>query len=177
MRKKQILFIAEVSIFAALGLVIDFFCGLYCKPVWLNGGSVTLAYIPIFIMAYRHGLKGGLITGLLVGTIQLLWSAYMLNFWQVLLDYILPNLVLGLVGIVSTKVNASKGFKQILYISIPILIVCFIRLVSLTLSGIWFWETGFWASVVYNGSYTGISTLICLILTVPLVKLVNKINF
>lgn len=177
MRKKQILFIAEVGIFAALGLVIDFFCGLYCKPVWLNGGSITFAYIPIFMMAYRHGWKGGLITGLLVGTIQLFWSEFMLNFWQILLDYIIPNLVLGLVGLVSSKVNSSKGFKQILYIIIPILIVCSIRLVSLTLSGVWFWQTGFWASIIYNGSYTGISTAICLVIIIPLVKIMKKLIF
>lgn len=173
MRKKQIQFIAEVSIFAALALVFDFLAGLYSAIIWPNGGSITLAFIPIFIMGYRNGLKGGLLCGLLVGTIQLMWSSYMLNFGQVLLDYVLPNVVLGLVGIVSTKVKEAKIIQLWLIVSLSILATCFLRFSLLTISGIVYWETGFWASVIYNGGYTLISMIISIILT-PLI--VNRIK-
>lgn len=170
MRKKQIKFIIEVSIFSALGLVLDLVCGMYCAPVWLNGGSISLAFIPIFIMGYRHGLKGGLLTGFLVGTLQILWSKYLLSLPQVLLDYVIPNVVLGLVGLVHKQVKNNNRLISSIYITISIIFVCLLRLTSLTLSGMWFWETGFIASVIYNGSYTLVSTGICLVLTLILIN-------
>ena len=126
MRKKQIYFIAEVSIFAALGLIFDFLAGLYSAVIWPNGGSITLAFVPIFIIGYRHGLKGGLLTGLLVGTLQLFWSGYMLNFFQVMLDYVLPNVLLGLVGVVSKQVKESTSWKMVLFVSVSIIVTCFL---------------------------------------------------
>lgn len=176
MRKKQIYFIAEVSIFAALGLVFDFLAGLYSSVIWPNGGSITLAFVPIFIMGYRHGLKGGLLTGLLVGTIQLLWSGYMLNFLQVMLDYVLPNVLLGLVGIVSNSVKTSKSLKQVVIILISIVISCFLRFTSLTVSGIVYWNTGFVASVLYNGGYTLISMIVSMIVTPIIVMRIRKLS-
>lgn len=174
MRKKQIQFIAEISIFSALGLALDLIAATYFSFAWLNGGSITLAFIPIFLMGYRHGLKGGLLTGLLIGTIQLFWSQYLYHFIQVLLDYVLPNVVLGLVGIVHKPVSQNKGWKRALYISVSILVVCFLRLFLLTLSGVYYWETGWIASISYNASYTGISTLICLIITLTLVSVLPR---
>ena len=170
MRKKQIYFIAEVSIFAALGLIFDFLAGLYSAVIWPNGGSITLAFVPIFIIGYRHGLKGGLLTGLLVGTLQLFWSGYMLNFFQVMLDYVLPNVLLGLVGVVSKQVKESTSWKTVLFVSISIIVTCFLRFCSLTLSGMIYWETGFVASVIYNGGYTLISMLVSLVVTPLLIK-------
>ena len=179
MRRKQILFIVEVSIFSALGLILDLVCGIYCAPVWLNGGSITFAFIPIFIMGYRHGLKGGLLTGFLVGVIQILWSKYLITLPQILMDYVIPNVVLGLVGIVHKQVRDNNRIISSLYVTLSIIIVCMLRMLSLTLSGVWFWETGFIASIIYNGSYTLVSTGICLILTVIIInftsnKILNK---
>lgn len=170
MRKKQIQFIAEVGIFAALALVFDFLAGFYSAVIWPNGGSITLAFIPIFIMGYRNGLKGGLICGLLVGTIQLMWSSYLLNVGQVLLDYVLPNVILGIVGLVSKQVKTANTVKLWIVVPISIFIACFIRFIFLTISGIVYWETGFFASVIYNGGYTLISTIVSIILTPLLVK-------
>ena len=65
--KKIILFAAEVAIFSALALALDFICGLYLSFAWLNGGSISIAMVPIFIMCYRWGPKGGFLTALLTG--------------------------------------------------------------------------------------------------------------
>ncbi|MFN3367515.1 MAG: energy-coupled thiamine transporter ThiT, partial [Exiguobacterium mexicanum] len=73
----------EISLFAALGLIFDLLIP-FRMP---QGGSVSLAMLPIFVMAYRHGLKGGLATGALVGTLQLLFGAYIFTPVQFLLDY------------------------------------------------------------------------------------------
>ena len=170
MRKKQIQFIAEVSIFAALALIFDFLAGFYSAVIWPNGGSITLAFIPIFIMGYRNGLKGGLLCGLLVGTIQLMWSSYMLNVMQVVLDYIIPNVVLGIVGLVSKEVKEANTTKLWIVVTLSIFAATFLRFTSLTISGIVYWETGFIASVIYNGGYTLISMVASILLTPILVK-------
>ena len=173
MRKEQIKFMIEVSIFASLALVFDFLASLYSAVIWPNGGSITLAFIPIFVIGYRHGLKGGLICGLLAGTIQLLWSGYMLNFFQVLLDYVLPNVILGIVGLTANLVKKSSSWKQVLIITVSIVIACFLRFCFLTISGMVYWNTGFVASVLYNGGYTLISMIISIIIT-PII--VNRIS-
>lgn len=168
MRRKKILFIVEVSIFAALGLILDLICGMYCSPIWLNGGSITFAFIPIFIVGFRHGLKGGLLTGFLIGVIQILWSKYLITLPQILLDYVIPNVVLGLVGIIHKQIKTNNKLISSIYISLSIIVVSLLRLTSLTLSGIWFWNTGFIASIIYNGSYTMVSAGICLVITLIL---------
>ncbi|KAB2860560.1 MAG: energy-coupled thiamine transporter ThiT, partial [Exiguobacterium chiriqhucha] len=41
----------EISLFAALGLIFDLLIP-FRMP---QGGSISLAMLPIFVMAYRHG--------------------------------------------------------------------------------------------------------------------------
>ena len=173
MKNKKTRMIVEIAIFTALGLALDFVAGLYSAPFWQNGGSISIAMVPIFILGYRYGVKGGLTTGFLIGSIQILWG-YILGFGQVCLDYILPYTVLGLVGITSVIVNNSKGLKQVLWISIPIIIVCVLRTLMHVLSGVIYFETPFWGSLIYNGPFMAISTPLCIIVTVVLV---NRMKF
>lgn len=172
-KNDKVKMIAVIAVFTALALALDWVAGLYSSPFWSKGGSISIAMVPIFIMGYHYGLLGGLVTGFLVGTIQILWG-YVLGFGQVCLDYILPYTVLGLVGIFSNTVLSSKGVKQALYIIIPILIVCIIRTLSHVLSGIIYFETPFWASLAYNGPFMAISTPLCIILVIILI---NRLKF
>ncbi len=169
MKNKKTRMIVEIAVFTALGLALDFIAGLYSAPFWSKGGSISIAMVPIFICGYRYGIKGGLTTGFLIGTIQILWG-YILGFGQVCLDYIFPYTVVGLVGITSKIVNETKGLKQVLWISIPIIIVCVVRTLSHVLSGIIYFETPFWGSLLYNGPFMLVSTPICIIVTVVLVN-------
>ncbi len=170
MRKNQIKFIAEVSIFAALGLILDLVASLISVPLWQNGGSITIAFVPTIIMGYKYGLKGGLLTGLLIGVIQLLWSSYLITVPQVLLDYVLPNLVIGFVGEFRNKVKSTTGLKRIIFIAVPILLVCSLRLLCLVLSGVLYWEAGIIYSIVYNGTYTYLSAFASIIVVLLLLK-------
>ena len=139
-RKKVINFIIEVSVLSALGLVLDLASGLLSGWLWPNGGSISLAMICIFIASYRHGLKGGLLTGFLVGTIQIIWAggSYLIHPVQVLLDYPLPYMCVGLSGIFSKQVM-TPNLKQLIFISLSIFIGCFFRLVCHVLSGMFYW--------------------------------------
>ena len=151
MRKNTIRLIVEVSILAALGLVFDLLCGAFLSFAWLNGGSISIACLPILIAAYKYDFKGGLLCGLLVGSIQLIWakSSYLIHPVQVMLDYVIPYL---LVGAVVTGIIIGFALKTL----------------SQTLSGVWYWATPFAESLVYNGSYNAVSCLCCIVLAIPL---------
>ena len=63
MKNKELRFIAEIGIFTALGLVLDYAAGWYSNFIFPSGGSISIAMVPIFIIAFRWGLKGGLTVG------------------------------------------------------------------------------------------------------------------
>lgn len=62
-------FMTEVAMMTALGIILDYLAGVFSIKLWPNGGSISIAMIPILLMGFRYGLKGGLLTGFLVGTI------------------------------------------------------------------------------------------------------------
>lgn len=169
---KRILFVTELAIFTALGIVFDYVCGLFGGISWANGGSVSIAMVPIFLMSYKHGLKGGLLIGLLVGSIQILWG-YMVHPVQVLLDYTLAYGVLGLAGI-AKRFFSENNLKNNIVIIVSILIVCFLRLICHVISGVVFYATPFWGSVAYNASFIILSTPLCIILTCILYRLLKN---
>lgn len=171
-RTKSILFVTELAIFTALGIVFDYVCGLFGGISWANGGSVSIAMVPIFLMSYKHGLKGGLLIGLLVGSIQILWG-YMVHPVQVLLDYTLAYGVLGLAGI-AKRFFTENNLKNNIVIIVSILIVCFLRLICHVISGVVFYSTPFWGSVAYNASFIILSTPLCIILTCILYRLLKN---
>jgi len=168
-------FVTEVAIFVALGLILDYISGLLGVAVWANGGSVSLGMLPVFIMAFRHGIKGGLLTGFLVGLIQILFasSGYLLHPIQVALDYYVAYMVVGFAGIFAAKVK-ENGPR---YILLGVLVGGGLRLVSHLLAGYVWWNT--WAPegmnitlyvFLYNASYMIPSMIVCYFILVPTYK-------
>lgn len=92
MSQNRLLSLTEIAIFTALAVVLDRLT-LFTMP---QGGSVTLAMLPIFIIAFRRGGAAGLLCGFLVGLIQLIFGGYFLNLFQVALDYLLAYAAVGL---------------------------------------------------------------------------------
>ena len=173
-KKSKIRYVVEISVFTALGLTLDWIAGIYSSPFWSRGGSISIAMVAIFMIGYKYGVTGGLLTGFLIGTIQILWG-YILGIGQVCLDYIIPYTILGFVGLFKNKVNNSKGKKQVVYITIPIIIVCIFRTLSHILSGIIYFKTPFLGSLLYKGPFMLVSTPLCIILTVILQKKISNI--
>lgn len=64
-----------------------------------QGGSITLvSMLPIFLMAFAYGPEIGFLTGFLFGMINLFMGPYILHPVQVLFDYPLPFMLLGVAG-------------------------------------------------------------------------------
>lgn len=173
MRPKRTLFLIEVSIFTALALALDLAPFLSFK-IWAQGGSISLAMIPIFIVAFRWGLKGGLLSGFLWGILQVaLGTGYILYFWQGVLDYGLAFTVLGFAGVFAKKIQKTvkegNTVSYLIYIMSGVLLGCALRFIAHFFAGVVFFESAIdgmnvWIySLLYNISYMLPSFIICTI--------------
>lgn len=164
MRNKRVLLMVEIAIFAALGFVLDFIA--FRMP---QGGSVSLVMIPIVLMAFRRGIGAGIITGLLVGLLQIVTgfiSVAPLSFgfvvMQVVLDYLLAYGVVGLAGVMRGRymeaVQSKKTGKVFAMVTLGVLIGSFLRYTVHVITGILFFGmfaegNVFIYSAVYNATY------------------------
>jgi len=151
--------LAEIIMAAALGTVISIVLRLYQFP---SGGEITLGgMVPIIILSYRRGPKIGFITGVIHGTVQLILFPWILNPFQVIMDYPLPFGCVGLAGLVKKMPTVGVVFGM------------FCRFICHYFSGIIFWYSvsndaynwGPWIySAVYNGLYIVPETVVSVIL-------------
>ncbi len=177
MKKTEVL--VEISIFAALGWILDFIQGLYSDfiPFLANGGSIGIAMIAVIIISLRRGTKAGLATGLILGILDAIdgnmWISPLVNTWygallQICFDYIFAWMVVGLAGLFRNKVLNNRGKKRVLYIVLACLIGAFGKYMFHFLSGVFFWEVPenikmvkFIYSMLYNLLYIGPSFILC----------------
>lgn len=115
MKQKKTLFLVEVAIFSALAYLLDLFSGFLFSRIWPQGGSVSIAMVPVFIMAFRWGVKGGLLTGFLFGLLQfILGMSQIYHPVQGVLDYIIAFSLLGVAGVFAGQIKESlqSGSKK-----------------------------------------------------------------
>ncbi|WP_238528220.1 energy-coupled thiamine transporter ThiT [Acetonema longum] len=87
--------ITHIGLALALALILHTF-RLYHMP---QGGSITLgAMVPLLLIAFLYGPEVGYLAGFVYGLIHLIQSPYILHPVQVLFDYPLPYMALGLAG-------------------------------------------------------------------------------
>src|SRR5690625_2299747 len=101
--RNRLLMLIEVAIFTALAIVLDNIPFLKFS-LWPNGGSVSFVMIPIFIVAFRWGLTGGLLSGLLLGLLKLIFGGTILHLYQAFIEYGFAFTVLGVAGIFSKTI-------------------------------------------------------------------------
>lgn len=176
MQANRLLFFIEIAILTALALILDIVPFLKFK-IWPMGGSISFAMIPVFILAFRWGMKGGLLSGFLWGILQIATgNAYILNFWQGLIEYALAFTVLGLSGIVAVSLQQAIRDKQtgriIRNVVIGVLIGGSARFLMHFLAGIIFFsdtvptgQPAWLYSLLYNISYMVPSMIICMAAT------------
>lgn len=87
--------IAQIGMVLAMAMLLKTF-RLYHLP---QGGSVTLgSMVPILILSFVHGPWIGALTGFVYGILSFMMNPYVLHPVQVLFDYPLPYMALGLAG-------------------------------------------------------------------------------
>ena len=91
---------AIIGLTLALTSILDLL-KIYHFP---QGGGVTLAsMVPILFVSYIYGPLVGMLTGFLFGILSLFFNPYILHPIQVLFDYPLPYLALGIAGFFPNK--------------------------------------------------------------------------
>ena len=140
------------------------------------GGSITLGCMaPVIIIAYRYGVKWGLLTGLVFSLLQILqggikvlssYGTTVAFFLLILfLDYIVAFVVLGLAGVFRGKLGSQR-----MELAAGALLACVLRYLCHFFSGITIWAgTSIPAvgavpySLVYNATYMLPETIIAVL--------------
>ncbi|MBH0165922.1 energy-coupled thiamine transporter ThiT [Fictibacillus sp. 7GRE50] len=179
MKANNISLLTEIAIMSALSLILGLI--KFAGP-WPQGGSVSLEMVPIFLMAFRRGLKAGVLTGLAVGLLQLLVNPYVIHPAQMILDYPLAFALAGVAGAFAPSITQGASKRTFLMV-IGIFVGCLLRTISHVLSGVIFFsdlaeEMNIWLySFLYNGSFMvvifGITALVVILLTNTAPKLLH----
>ena len=170
MQNKRLVIMSEIAIMAALAFILDFFS----FKIWAQGGSISIAMLPVFLIAFRRGLKAGLVTGLIFGLLNMMYNPYIVHWLQGLLDYPIAFLVLGFAGLFAFNSNTSKK-KKIVYLVAGVFIGSLLRyLAHFTAGVVWFGEFApegtpvVVYSAVYNLTYMGPAFVLCALVLVLL---------
>ena len=148
--------IARIGLAIALAFILDMI-KIYSLPN--GGGSISLgSMVPIILISFVYGPSVGLFTGFLFGIFKLILDPYILNPIQVLFDYPLPFMAVGISGFFKNKyIGASVGML--------------LRFICHFISGVVFF--GAYApegmspiiySLSVNGTAVGGELIICLVL-------------
>ena len=136
----------EIGVMAALGFVLDELSGIMFKGVFVNGGSIGIAMLCVLLMAYRRGFVPALITGLVMGLLDLATGPYIIpgEAWraivQVLLDYVLAYPMVAFAALFRPAFlkTEDKG-KKVLFLCLGTVLGGLLKLLVHYLSGILFW--------------------------------------
>lgn len=174
--------LAEIAIFAALAFALDALQGGIWKGVFINGGSIGFAMVPVFVISYRRGLLPGVLCGFILSVVQMLGGIYIIQgktlegaflqaagpFIQVMLDYVLAYTVVGFTGAFAGLYAKGKTKGQrILWIVVGCVVGGLLKYICHILAGIWFWPGEMWGvggvgySFLYNGLYCIPNIIIC----------------
>lgn len=160
---------AKTIAFAALAIALSFVLSCFRLYRMPQGGSVTPgSMLPLMLFSAAFGVGPGLLAGMAYGVLQYFQGGWFANVWQFALDYLLAFAALGLCGLYK---HLPKSWG--LYVSMAIAALC--RALSATLAGYMFWDTDWWPSLVYNGTYLIPDTIICMVLAVFIAKPVMKV--
>lgn len=165
------------QILARMGLIIALTFLLHALKIYEfpnGGGSVTIgSFIPIMILSYMYGPEIGMLTGFVYGTLHLIMGGYMINPIQVIFDYPLPFMCLGLAGF--CKNNKYLGA----------LLAVFFKFVCHFISGVAFFGSyapkgmSPWLySLSVNGILQGVECAICLVILaiLPVERIIKEVN-
>lgn len=177
---KRTLFLVEVAIFAALAFLLDLVSNFVFSKIWPQGGSVSIAMVPVFLMAFRWGIKGGLSTGFLLGLLQVVsGTAWIGHPVQGFIDYFLAFTMVGFAGIFAKQV--TEGYRKdhkgagVKYGILGMFIGSFLRFICHFVSGVVFFgsvgpggQPIALYSLIYNGTYMLASFILSAIVVVLL---------
>ena len=176
---RQIRALVECALMVALAVVLD----LIPMPKWPNGGSISIAAVPIIFISYRHGFPWGVGCGLVYSAVQMITGFYppptgtFLGYvGVVMLDYVLAFAAFGLADLFAKPF----GKRELVGYGVGAAAVNFVRFVCSFLSGWIIWgvyapegQAPWLYSLTYNGGYMLPNAVLCAVVTVLLCSFVD----
>lgn len=154
--RKRLVIMMEIAMMVAVAAILDYFTIL---KFWIQGGSISLAMVPLFLIAFRRGWKAGVIAGILFGFVNMMIQPFIVHWFQALLDYPIAFGLVGLAGLFSVSAKQTV-LKRSLFIVGGIFLGGMLRLAAHFTAGVvWFGEYAPEGtpvavySFVYNWSY------------------------
>lgn len=173
--RKGVRMLTEGAIMIALSLVL----GLLKVFELPQAGSVSLEMLPLFLYCVRWGLGPGFLACTAFGILQVFVQGAVSWGWaSILLDYVVAFAAIGVAGIAKGKAggiywgSALGGFARFIIHFISGITIY--RLVAPTELFGTVWDNPVLYSVVYNGSYMLIDTVLCLVIFALLSKPMGK---
>jgi len=174
MKKNQVRIMTEIGMAVALSAILNFI------PLWRmpQGGSISLEMLPILIIALRWGAGSGMMAGVVYGLVQLALGPFIVHPVQLVLDYPLPYMLVGLAGIFSNKINLKAKGSTYGWLLLAVFTGGLARFISHFLSGVIFFaqyapegQSPWVYSAIYNVSYLLPALLLSYIIIIPLIKI------
>lgn len=174
MRKGKERFDTKLIVYAGLAISLAFVLSsikIFSMP---QGGTVTPAsMLPLFIFSFIFGPLAGIAVGALYGFLQLLQSGYIVHWAQLIIDYPLAFAAIGTAGFF--RKFKPAGFP------IGIIVGSTLRLFFHFLSGVIFFseyapesQGPVLYSLAYNGSFMLIETVITVLLSIPIISVLQR---
>lgn len=165
--------IARMAIMLALAVVLDYVSTFIPFLKMPQGGQASLGYIPLIILALVEGWLPALITSFLFTFLQWIYTPiYVVHWAQFFLDYPLP--VVSMVLLTSFALFFKRPLTQFYTAAIFTLIGALLGFFFHVVAGVLFFaeyagDTPVWIySMVYNGGYMLVTTILNLIAVITL---------
>ena len=168
--------ITETGVLLAIAIVLDIIFH-YIPNLPMQVGSISIACLPLMIIALRQGAAKGFLASTLFGLITCVIDGY--GLWLYPLDYFVAFSGVAVIGLFKDKIfiegNDKLTFKIALYILGSSLIAGIIRLLGSGVSSIVNYGYTVNAAILVN-LYCLISAVICGIILVVAYKPLAKLN-
>lgn len=154
----------EIGILVGVAGVLELISTLIPFLHMPYGGSVSLGMLPIFIIAYKYGVKDGLVAGFVFGIMNFILGGLFIHWGSIFFDYFFAFTILGFAGIF--KQNEGDSNRRFV---LGILFGGFLRYLMHSFSGVLFFsqlagkEGAFiYSFVFYNLPYMSLSIFLCI---------------
>ncbi len=156
--------ITEIAVLIAVAAVLEAVSTFIPFLHMPQGGSASLGMLPVFFIAYKYGVKDGLIAGFIFGIFNFALGGFLIHWGSIIFDYFLAFTLLGAAGIYKGRAfNNNKNFIK------GILLGGFLRYLMHSISGVLFFsqyagpEGAFiYSFIFYNLPYMAISIILCI---------------
>ena len=165
----------NVSAFVETALIAALAMALSLIPDFASWFTPSFGAIPLVFFSLRRGLKYGLLAGLIWGLLHfLLGKVWYLSLSQVLIEYIIAFLSMGVAGLVAKpfqeKLQAGKKKQALILAILGGLLGVGLRYFWHFLAGVIFWASyapkgmsPYLYSFVVNGGAAGLTLLLVII--------------